>query len=52
VQQNSDSKPVCNLPLCGKPADWQVEMFGKVDYYCERHRPSIPEKFMVKVNTL
>jgi hypothetical protein len=50
AQENSDPKPVCNLPLCGKPADWEVEVFGKVEYYCERHRPAIPEKFMTKLN--
>jgi len=49
-QQNSDSKPVCNLPLCGRPAYWEVDMFGKSEYYCERHRPGIPEKFMTKIN--
>jgi hypothetical protein len=24
-------------------------MFGKVEYFCERHRPGVPEKFMAKV---
>ncbi|MGA2790007.1 MAG: hypothetical protein ABSF00_04470 [Candidatus Bathyarchaeia archaeon] len=44
--QDSETKPLCNIPLCGREADWQVEMFGKVEYYCERHRPGVPEKFM------
>jgi YHS domain-containing protein len=48
----SDSKPVCGLPLCGKEAYWEVELFGKVEYFCERHRPHVPEKFMVKVKPL
>ncbi|HUK26927.1 MAG TPA: hypothetical protein VLV31_00770 [Candidatus Acidoferrales bacterium] len=47
--QNSDSKPVCNIPLCGKEADWEVEMFGKVEYYCMRHRPRVPDQFMARV---
>jgi hypothetical protein len=46
----TEAEPVCNIPLCGRPADWEVEMFGKVEYYCERHRPGIPERFMTKVN--
>jgi len=50
AQQNSEPKPVCNVPLCGKQADWEVDMFGKPEYYCERHRPGIPERFMIKVN--
>ena len=49
--QNPEAKPVCNLPLCGRPADWEVDMFGKVEYFCERHRPGIPEKFMTKLNS-
>jgi hypothetical protein len=47
--QNSDSKPVCNIPLCGRDADWEVELFGKVEYYCMRHKPGVPEQFMTKV---
>jgi len=47
--QNTEVKPVCNIPLCGRDAEWEVDMFGKVEYYCERHRPGVPEKFMVKV---
>ncbi len=49
IEQSSESKPVCNVPLCGRLADWEVDMFGKVEYYCERHRPGVPEKFMAKV---
>lgn len=26
-------------------------MFGRVEYYCERHRPGVPEKFMEKITT-
>jgi len=51
VELDLDPKPVCNLPLCGRPAEWRMEMFGKVEYYCSRHRPAVPEKFMAKVNT-
>lgn len=49
VEQNPQTKAECNLPLCGREADWEVEMFGKVEYYCERHRPGVPEKFMKRV---
>ncbi len=49
--QNSNSKPICNIPLCGKEADWEVELFGKAEYYCMKHRPGVPEKFMVKLKT-
>jgi hypothetical protein len=47
--ENSESKPVCNVPLCGRDADWEVELFGKVEYYCMRHKPGVPEQFMARV---
>jgi hypothetical protein len=49
-QENSDSKPICNIPLCGKDADWEVELFGKVEYYCMRHKPGVPEQFMARLS--
>ena len=49
TEQASETKPVCNVPLCGRMADWEVDMFGKVEYYCERHRPGVPEKFMTRL---
>ena len=49
TSQNSETKPVCNIPLCGRDADLEVELFGKVEYYCMRHKPGVPEQFMVKV---
>ena len=51
VEQNSEAKPVCNIPLCGREGEWRVDMFGRVEYYCERHRPGVPEKFMEKMNS-
>ncbi len=51
VVTNSEGKPVCNIPLCGKDGEWQVDMFGRAEYYCERHRPGVPEKFMEKTNS-
>ena len=50
VREDHESKPMCDLPLCGRPAVWEVDLFGKVEHYCERHRPGIPEKFMTIVN--
>jgi hypothetical protein len=47
--QAPETKPVCNIPLCGREAEWGVDMFGKPEYYCERHRPAVPEKFMNRV---
>jgi len=46
---NSETKPICNISLCSREADWEVELFGKPEYYCERHRPSVPETLMTKL---
>jgi len=43
--------PTCNIALCGKEAEWRVEMFERVEYYCERHRPGVPEKFLTAVKS-
>ncbi|MGA2461042.1 MAG: hypothetical protein ABSF82_06445 [Candidatus Bathyarchaeia archaeon] len=48
--ENAKAKPVCNIALCGKEAEWEVELFGKVEHYCQRHRPAVPEKFFTKLN--
>lgn len=50
VELTSEVKPVCSIPLCGREGVWKVDMFGRVEYYCERHRPGVPEKFMEKMN--
>jgi hypothetical protein len=49
AESNSEAKPLCNVSLCGREADWEVELFGKPEYYCERHRPSVPEALMTKI---
>ena len=48
--QNFESKQLCNIPLCGKDADWEVDLFGKVEYYCMRHKPGVPERFMLRLS--
>jgi len=40
---------ICNVSLCGRLAEWRVELFDKVEYYCNRHKPSVPETLMTKL---
>jgi hypothetical protein len=49
AERNSETKPVCSISLCSREADWKVELFGKPEYYCERHRPGVPETLMTKL---
>jgi len=49
--KNSNQPPVCNISLCGKDAEWRVDLFDKVEYYCNRHRPGVPETLMTKLQS-
>jgi hypothetical protein len=42
-------RQACSLPLCGAPADWFVESFGEIEYYCDRHKPMVPQAFLKRV---
>ena len=50
IAQDSEGRPICSISLCGRDAEWEVEMFGKIEYYCQKHRPTVPEAFMVRIN--
>jgi hypothetical protein len=39
-------RPLCSLPLCPAPADWFVESFDETEYYCDRHKPMVPQAFL------
>jgi len=43
-----NKRVLCSLPLCGAPADWFVESFGETEYYCDRHKPMVPQAFLKK----
>jgi len=43
---------ICNVSLCGHNAEWRVELFDKVEYYCNRHKPSVPETLMTKLERI
>jgi len=40
---------LCSLPLCGAPADWFVESFGEIQYYCDRHKPMVPQALLKRL---
>ncbi len=48
VQDNSKPK-LCSFPVCGAKADWSTGFFGETEYYCNTHKPMIPEGFLKKL---
>jgi len=46
-----EKRPVCSIPLCGAPADWATQAFGKSEYYCDRHKPLVPLALLKKIST-
>lgn len=48
VEDNSKPK-LCVFPICGATADWSTGFFGETEYYCNRHKPMIPEGFLKKL---
>jgi hypothetical protein len=45
------SEPLCNISLCGRNAVWKVEFFDKTEYYCQRHKPSVPDALMTRLES-
>jgi hypothetical protein len=52
MSQSSEHEPICNISLCGKVAVWKVDFFDRVEYYCQRHKPGVPEMLMTKLTRL
>jgi len=48
-ERGNNAKPVCSMSLCGNDAEWQVDFFGKVEYYCMRHKPGLPDTLMTRI---
>jgi len=48
-QENEGVIPLCSISLCGREAVWKVELFDKIEYYCQRHKPSVPDTLMAKL---
>ena len=47
-QQDPSGPPVCSFPLCSSVAEWFTDLFGGTEYYCDRHKPMIPQAFLKK----
>jgi len=48
-ETETGKRRLCSFPLCGSAADWLTERFGETQYYCERHKPMVPQGFLKRV---
>jgi hypothetical protein len=48
-QQDTAARKLCSLPVCGAMADWYTDFFGETEYYCDRHKPMIPQSLLKRV---
>jgi len=46
TETDTRGRQLCSFPLCGSVADWFTDFFGGTEYYCERHKPMIPQAFL------
>jgi len=46
TETDTRGRRLCSFPLCGSVADWFTDFFGGTEYYCERHKPMIPQAFL------
>jgi len=49
-QTNGKKRQLCSLPLCGSAADWFTDFFGGTEYYCDKHKPMIPQSLLKRVS--
>lgn len=47
-QRDASGRPLCSFPLCGSVAEWFTDLFGGTEYYCDKHKPMIPQAFLKK----
>ena len=46
---SEQSELLCDISLCGRNAVWKVELFDKIEYYCQRHKPGVPDTLMTRL---
>jgi len=45
-QTDTSKRQLCSLPICGSAADWFTDFFGGTEYYCDKHKPMIPQSLL------
>jgi hypothetical protein len=49
-EKGTSSRKLCSFPVCGAMADWFTDFFGETEYYCDKHKPMIPQSLLKRAN--
>jgi hypothetical protein len=49
-EKDARKRELCSFPVCGATADWSTDFFGETEYYCEKHKPMIPQSLLKRVD--
>jgi hypothetical protein len=50
-ERDTSDRKSCSFPVCGAMADWATDFFGETEYYCDKHKPMIPQSLLKRVDT-
>jgi len=48
-KSSANKRVLCSFPLCGAAADWYTDFYGQTEYYCDRHKPMLPQVFLKRM---
>lgn len=50
AERDTSDRKLCSFPVCGAMADWYTDFFGETEYYCDKHKPMIPQSLLKRAN--
>lgn len=51
-ERNTGQGKLCSFSLCGATAHWYTDFFGDTEYYCDRHKPVIPQSLLKRAGAV
>jgi len=51
-EHDTSQHKLCSFPLCGATADYFTDFFGETEYYCDKHKPVIPESLLKRARAV
>ena len=49
-EQDMSPRKLCSFPVCGERADWFTDFFGETEFYCDKHKPVIPQSLLKRAD--
>jgi hypothetical protein len=49
-KKDANRRKLCSFPVCGATADWFTDFFGETEYYCDKHKPMIPQSLLKRAD--